>query len=151
MTDPIEGFQLINFDEKTGAATIDISRSMLSATSHHDALTERAMKIISRDSGVTVRSVELVARESDDLHILTKDGGKTWREPEDITLEKNITALRITGSDGIERFSVLETISGNLTFSRFLAAFDCIKDANEFVLSYGVAEHSDMASNKGAD
>ena len=66
MTDPLEGFQLINFDEGTGTATIAISAAILGAASQDEALTQRAIDVISHDNGITVKTVVFVAREADD-------------------------------------------------------------------------------------
>lgn len=66
MIDPLEGFQLINFDEKTGAATIAISGALLNVASQREALAKRAIEVISHDNGVTVTTVDFVAREAID-------------------------------------------------------------------------------------
>lgn len=66
MTDPLEGFNLIDFNEESGEATIAIANLILQSESQETVLFERAKAIILKDNGFTIKSVKWVAREDQD-------------------------------------------------------------------------------------
>ena len=60
--DPIEGFQLVNYDDEMKEATVAVDSALLALASQREALAEKAKQIILRDHGKTVHSVLFVER-----------------------------------------------------------------------------------------